>query len=111
MKQEQSLEDQQQEISLEHAEAEFQLALDLIGHVREEFRAQWDRGETPETADIEFAIKNLNNAWRAAQTERTRVADFRRKNGELVPGDIDLDAARASICEQLDRIAASLKTS
>ena len=67
--------------------------------------------EAPETADLEFAIKNLNNAWRAAQTERTRVADFRRKNGELVPGDIDLDAARTSVCEQLDRIAASLKTS
>ena len=110
MKQEQSLEDQHQEISLEHAEAEFQLALDLIGHVREEFRAQWDRGETPETADIEFAIKNLNNAWRAAQTERTRIADFRRKEGGLAEGDLDMGAARRAVCEQLDRIAASLQT-
>ena len=110
MKQEQSTEDQQSRTSLEHAEAEFQLALELIGQAREDLRAATRNGDVPQTEDVEFAIKNLNNAWRAAQTERTRIADFRRKEGGLAEGDLDMGAARRAVCEQLDRIAASLQT-
>ena len=103
------VEDWPGQVTLAEAETRFQEAMVLLGWAAEELRSQVEAGDLPNTSDIKDASKELGEAWRAAQKERERVAEYRRKKGELVDGDIDLDAARDAICQQLDRIADSLK--
>lgn len=103
------VEDWPGQVTLAEAEIRFQEAMVLLGWAADELRARIEAGDLPDTTDIRTAGKELGEAWRAAQKERERVAEYRRKNGELVDGDIDLDAARDAICQQLDRIADSLK--
>ena len=98
-----------EEQTLLQAEMRFQDAMVLLGWAEDELRAQVRAGELPEGADVKAMGKELGEAWRALQKERERVAEFRRKRGELVGHDLDLDQARDAVCQQLDRIAASLE--
>ncbi len=104
------VEDRAEEVTLQQAEKRFQDAMVLVGWAEEELRARVIAGDLPDASDVKSMCKELGEAWRALQRERERVAEFRRKRGELVGGDLDLDAARAAVCEQLGRIAASLET-
>jgi hypothetical protein len=105
---EQRLEDRSEQVTLAQAEAEFQLNLELIGMAREEFRAMVEAGKIPDPTDIKAITKALSEAWSQAQSERNRVAEQNRKNGIAGAGELDLAAARAEVCERLDRIAAAL---
>lgn len=105
---EQRLEDRSGRATLEQAEAEYQLNLELIGIARTEFRAAVDRGEIPDTTDIKGITKSLSEAWQQTQRERDRVAEQNRKDGIAGTGELDLAAARAEVCERLDRLAAAL---
>ncbi len=107
---EQSPEDRPEHVTLAQAEAAFQFAMELIGQAQNELIEKARDGTLADTEDMRFALKHLGQTIRIAQTEREHVADIRRKNGELVEGDLDLEAARDAVCEQLDRIADSLKT-
>ena len=102
------LEDRSGQLTLALAEAEYQHGLELIGEAREELRARFDRGEYDNIADYVAARKLLDEAWRSLVAERDRVAKQSRKDGIAVAGDLDLAAARAEVCERLDRIAAAL---
>jgi len=107
MSDEQSLEDRQAEDILASAEAEFNNALALLGIAREDMRKRLDAGAVPVTDDITAMMSDLNKAWYAAQKERDRVAEFRRRNGGAEGAELDLVAARVEVCERLDRIAAA----
>lgn len=107
MSEEQRLEDRRAEEILASAEAEFGNALALVGLAREDMRRRIDAGKVPETDDIVAIMSGLSKAWYAAQKERDRVAEYRRKNGTVGSAELDLDAARAEVCERLDRIAAA----
>ena len=105
---EQRLEDRPGQLTLAMAEAEYQHGLELIGEAREQLRVRFERGEYDNIADYMAARKLLDDAWRSVRAERDRVAEQNRKDGIAVAGDLDLAAARAEVCERLDRIAAAL---
>ena len=98
-----------EETTLRQAEARFQDAMILIGLAEERLRDQIRVGDDSDGKDLSDRGKQLGVALRALQTERERVADYKRKRGELVGGDLDLEAARAKIREQLDRISEALR--
>ena len=98
-----------EELTLLQAEQSFQEAMALVGLAKQDIRDRLNNGEPPEAVDIQALSKELGLAWIALQKERDRIAEFRRKRGELVEGDLDFTAARVAISEQLDRIAASLE--
>lgn len=105
---EQRLEDRPEQLTLAQAEAEYQRGLEVIGVAREELWARIRKGDLESIADMVAAGKLLDGAWRQFQTERDRVAEQDRKNGIAGAGELDLGAARAEVCERLDRIAAAL---
>ena len=98
-----------EETTLRQAEARFQDAMILIGLAEERLRDQIRVGDDSDGKDLSDRGKQLGVALRALQTERECVADYKRKRGELVGGDLDLEAARAKIREQLDRISEALR--
>ena len=98
------------ELTLAEAEKRFHEAMELLSWATDELRTRVQAGEMPDTVDVAAMRKELGDAWRAFQRERDFVAEYRRKNGGLVDGDLDFGTARAAVCEQLDRIATSLET-
>lgn len=102
-------EERSAELTLEQAELRFQETMVLLGWAENYLRDSLKSGKLPDTKEIRTAVSDLGQAIKVTQTERERVATIRRKNGELVGGDLDLGSARDQVCKQLDCIARSLQ--
>ena len=63
-----------------------------------------DNGDTRAGKEIKTLLGDLRRAQTAAVTERQKLDEDRRKNGELGRGEVDLDAARSQIIDRLARL-------
>ncbi|WP_143093022.1 hypothetical protein [Celeribacter neptunius] len=57
--------------------------------------------------EVRPLIADLRRAQLLAMKERQNLDEERRKRGELVPGEIDFDAARSQILDHLARLRAA----
>ncbi len=74
----------------------------------EELRETAGSGEKLKLAEYKDMMKELGKSANTAQHERKRLAELRKKEAGFIGGAaFDLDAARAEVCEQLDRLAAA----
>ncbi|WP_417247695.1 hypothetical protein [Celeribacter sp.] len=67
-------------------------------------------GDKGAAREIKPLIADLKRAHAQAMIERDRIETERRKRGELLPGDLDLDASRARIVDLLARRARGKRT-
>ncbi|WP_417244161.1 hypothetical protein [Celeribacter sp.] len=63
-----------------------------------------DAGDASAGKEIKAVMADLRRAQIAAVTERQKLDEDRRKNGELGRGEVDLDAARSEIVDRLARL-------